>query len=58
MSIREYAKSRGFEVVGKLTYKGKDEVGYKVYEDEAGNTFWQSSRSRVIVIADTDGGVW
>lgn len=39
MKIREYAKSVGFEVVGKLTYMGKWDFSTRCYADEGKNLF-------------------
>jgi len=39
VSIREYAKSVGFEVVGKLTLQCKWDLSTRCYADEAGNIF-------------------
>lgn len=40
MKIRNYAKSIGFEVVGKLTYMGKRGLAHRWYMDEAKNKFF------------------
>ena len=40
MKIRNYAKSIGFEVVGKLTYMGKRGLAHRWYMDEAGNKYF------------------
>ena len=40
MKIRNYAKSIGFEVVGKLTYMGKRGLAHRWYMDEAGNNYF------------------
>ena len=37
--IREYAKTVGFEIVGKISYLGKRDLCTRVYTDEAGNLF-------------------
>lgn len=39
MKIRTYAKSIGFEIVGKIRYMGKRGILNRCYMDEAGNTF-------------------
>ena len=39
MKIREYAKSVGFEIVGKLTYMGKWDLSTRCYADENKNLF-------------------
>lgn len=64
MKIREYAKSVGFEVVGKLTrhpeweyetnmYDGiKRHSGVKSYSDDGGNVFHVGSGGICIVSAD------
>ena len=39
MKIREYAKSVGFEIVGKLTYMGKWNLCNRWYMDEARNVY-------------------
>lgn len=55
MTVREYAESRDFEVVGKLTYLGVDR-GSKVWVDEAGNEYSKSKRGFCII--DTEGAVY
>lgn len=57
MNIREFAKSVGFEVVGKITYLGKESRNTRVYLDEAGNEYWLNSLSESITIVTADGGV-
>ena len=39
MKIREYAKSVGFDVVGKLTYIGKYGLSNRLYMDEDKNRY-------------------
>ena len=39
MKIRDYAKSVGFEIVGKLTYMGKWNLCNRWYMDEHGNAY-------------------
>lgn len=39
MKIRSYAKSAGFEIVGKLTYMGKWNLCNRWYMDEARNVY-------------------
>ena len=39
MKIRTFAKSVGFEVVGKLTYMGKWDIINRWYMDEARNIY-------------------
>lgn len=39
MKIREYAKSVGFDVVGKITYLGKIGLLNRCYKDEGGNIY-------------------
>lgn len=39
MTIRDYAKSVGFEVVGNLSLVGKWDLSNRWYKDEAGNAF-------------------
>lgn len=67
MTIREYAKKRGFEVVGKLTrhpeleydfdsFTGeRKHIGSKFYKDEGGNEYYVGKKGVCIVTAD--GGV-
>lgn len=60
MSIREYAKIVGFEVVGKLKrLKNANDrygKGYPLWVDEAGNEYWGNSEEGFCIIT-TDGGV-
>ena len=56
MSIREFAKDRGFQIVGKLTYRGVL-GGSKWYTDEAGNDYYKNSKG-CICIADIYGTVY
>lgn len=60
MSIREYAKSRGFEVVGNLKRlkDASDEYGksYRIWIDEAGNEYWGNSKKDMCIVT-ADGGV-
>ena len=39
MTIREYAKMVGFEVVGKLSLMGKWDISNRWYMDEANNAY-------------------
>lgn len=39
MKIRAYAKSVGFEVIGKLTYMGMRKLRYRWYMDDVGNAY-------------------
>ena len=57
MKIRNYAKSVGFEVVGKITYMGKRDRDIRVYIDEAKNEFWLDEVLGTICIVTADGGV-
>lgn len=60
MTIREYAKSRDFEIVGKLTRRAEWEL-YKndrAYIDEAGNEYYKGYDGVCdICIVTKDGGV-
>lgn len=40
MKIRDYAKSVGFEIVGKLSYMGKWDLSTRCYTDEGKNLFF------------------
>ena len=58
MTIREFAKARGFEIVGKLsrfpkgeTY-GIDNRKQRAYIDEAGNEYYIDKHNACIVTAD------
>ena len=61
MTIREYAKIVGFEIVGKLTRFPKGEtygIDYRkqrAYIDEAGNEYYTDKDGCCIVTAD--GGI-
>ena len=57
MKIRDYAKSVGFEVVGKITYLGKRNRDTRVYIDEAKNEYWLDEVLGTICIVTADGGV-
>lgn len=64
MTVREYAKLKGFEIVGKLTrlpdiYYGLDNKHhYPIWIDEAGNEFCGSySKDGGYCIITADGGV-
>ena len=57
MTLREFAKSRGFEIVGKIRYRGLLDRGCKWYTDEAGNEFYRSAEGEFSII-DKDGAVW
>lgn len=64
MSIREYAKSVGFEIVGKLkrlpdVYYGMDNKNhYPLWIDEAGNEYCGSNgKCDCYCIITADGGV-
>ena len=64
MKIREYAKSVGFEIIGKLIrrpeweyttdyFTGKKKhSGFKHYSDEGGNEYISGKRGVCIVTAD------
>lgn len=39
MKIRAFAKSVGFEVVGKIRYMGKWDLSNRWYMDDVGNTY-------------------
>ena len=39
MKIRDYAKSVGFEVVGKIRYIGLRKLSCRWYMDDAGNAY-------------------
>ena len=64
MTIREYAKSVGFEIVGKLTRRPeweyttddftgeKKHSGFKHYSDEGGNEYISGKNGCCIVTAD------
>lgn len=58
MSIREYAKTVGFEIVGKLTRfpkgetYGVDNRKQRAYIDEAGNEYYMSKSCACIVTTD------
>lgn len=64
MTVREYAKSVGFEIAGKLkrlpdVYYGMDDSHhYPLWVDEAGNEYRGSySRDGCYCIITADGGV-
>lgn len=63
ISVRDYAKSVGFTVVGKLKrmpdkYYGMDnEHHYPWYIDEAGNEYLMDDRSRQYCIITAEGHV-
>ena len=58
MSVREYAKARGHQIVGKLTRfpkgetYGVDNRKQRAYIDEAGNEYYISKSCACIVTAD------
>lgn len=52
MTIRQYAKEVGFEIVGKLTLIKNSDNRYRIYMDEAGNEFVVDKRGIGIVTAD------
>lgn len=53
MTIREYAKIKGFKINGKLTRHPEwEEYGYKHYADEGGNEYILKKGKVVIVTAD------
>ena len=66
MTIREYAKSVGHKVVGKLTRfpefeqfnedDNKDRR-YRYYLDEAGNEYWVDTKEHGVANTTVDGGV-
>lgn len=66
MTIREFAKERGFEIIGKLTrhpekewitdpYSGEKVHDARVYVDEAGNEYLVDKKG--ICICTADGSV-
>ena len=57
MSIREQAKSYGFEIVGILTRRADLEYSRyeRVYFDDAGNEYYL--RRGILTIVTADGGV-
>ncbi len=57
MTIRQFAKSKDFNIVGKLTRKAEWEQGKNEYwyMDEAGNEYCKSEKGFAIVAAD--GGI-
>lgn len=62
MTIREYVKSYGHEVVGKLKkvpisegYKECFRKGDMLYEDEAGNSYCVTAKGEILVMT-IDGG--
>lgn len=61
MTIRRYAESVGFKVVGKLKRLPDVEYGfgskYPVWEDEAGNCYMGSYKNYDYCIVTADGGV-
>lgn len=68
MSVREYAKFHGFEVVGKLKrdvsgeyQTGADGVkhytGFMCYVDEGGNEYYIGGKSGICCIVTVDGAV-
>lgn len=64
MTVREYAKSVGFEVVGKLkrlpdaSYGREGKEHSPLWVDEAGTEYWGSSRENDgYCIITADGGV-
>lgn len=61
MPIREYAKSRGFEVIGKLKrasdFQPDENERYPVWEDEAGNAYIGSYKDKDYCIVTFDGAV-
>lgn len=63
MTAREYAKSRGFEVIGKLkrmpdkSYGMDDKRHYPWWVDEAGNEYLMDNKAGQFCIITADGGV-
>ena len=63
MTVREYAKSIGFEVVGKLKrlpdiyYSIGNKHHYPLWIDEAGNEYCGGHKSGCYCIITADGGV-
>lgn len=66
MTIREYAKQCGHEVVGKLVRHPELEKlnetdnkdgRYYFYIDEAGNEYWIDTKDKKVCIVTADGGV-
>ena len=66
MTIRQYAKSVGHKVVGKLTRYPEFERSheddnidrrYRFYADEGGNEYWVDTKKHGVSITTADGGV-
>lgn len=60
MNAREYAKNKGFNVVGKLTYKGvhraECEEPVKWWIDEDCNEYWRNLDGAWLIVTK-DGAV-
>lgn len=59
MSVRKFAKSVGFEVVGNLKYMGyesDDSGGFKWWLDEGGNEYYKNDNGSYCIV-DSEGGV-
>lgn len=60
MNIREYAKSREFEVVGNLkrlkNANDEYEKSYKIWIDEAENEYWENSKKDICIVTK-DGSI-
>ena len=66
MTIREYSKSVGHKVIGKLTRHPEFEQfheddnknrRYRFYSDEGGNEYWVDTKKHGVSIVTADGGV-
>lgn len=60
MTIRQYAKSVGFRIVGKLRPMTKDKpIGMKevYWTDDAGNEYYRSHDGKSACIVTAEGGV-
>jgi hypothetical protein len=57
ISIREYAKSVGVEVVGNLTYMGKWDLSHRWYQDEAHNAYLVDTSLGSVRIIKSKSGV-
>lgn len=66
MTIRQFAKSVGHEVVGKLTRHPELEMfneednknrRYRCYLDEEGNEYWVDTKKHGVSITTVDGGI-
>ena len=57
MKIREFAKSVGHEVVGKIRYVGKSDKNCRLYLDEANNEYYLDVVLGSVCIVCADGSV-